>query len=825
MIKILIIIFILTKVDVYSEQAVQLKRETNQSKEEISKTEQKTLQNKRFSFPNFSAKAAIDYLETEPNGSLSEANALSLVSIIEGSLYNKSDIDFFKVETTEYTKRSISISTTPRTAYYEADLYVGVWSSDGTKLAGFVSNTNESRSVNLWLPEGTTYISIVNGQGLLDNFEGNLTYYLSIGPETTTNWVEIEPNNLFSSVLESETTMEGHLHTKDDLDSFVIDLPELDTITIEFWTSARTRYYESTINVTVVDQSGSVIGGFSSNSATRVSRRLNAGPGSIYINIQNEQGLLANYEDNLIYYLKVTTTAPLSDKPDFVALDAYSSSESAGWGEEKNFYPIAGDTVYYHFTYKNDSNVQVSDVLIEFIEDGQGQEVRWDISTDEENAIYYYRKAPYGERRIEFVLDPNDEVSEEDELNNSLSFLSTGVHPLSIVKSYFSEGVEGTDPIVSDIKANGVEIVYKLEIENNSSQSKNIEWVKYLNGVQSGTAFSFTMDAVDKGVLSAGYMPNEPGWNEIISHLRLVNDPAIPVLKDTLRFYVNPPIKLIAEARTGSRRTLSPLRTRAGRTVRFDLFSFTLPDSSDRVQVSDYTWRVPASLGSVVGLGELDLTTVSGVSETIVFESAGARAEFDIITTPHSIARVAIEPPMATVSVGGRQNFRATAYDRYDNIVLGKNFGWHTVGDIGTINSRTGDFIAASQPGEGYVIAVVNQVLVFSDSDAAVQGSGKVTVKSSAPIEFALYQNHPNPFNPETIIPFQLTEPGYITLSIVNLNGQEIRSLASGFHATGFHQVLWDGKDNDGRQMGSGVYIAVLSSGKLVKTSKLTIIR
>jgi hypothetical protein len=74
------------------------------------------------------------------------------------------------------------------------------------------------------------------------------------------------------------------------------------------------------------------------------------------------------------------------------------------------------------------------------------------------------------------------------------------------------------------------------------------------------------------------------------------------------------------------------------------------------------------------------------------------------------------------------------------------------------------------------------------------------------PQDFALGQNFPNPFNPQTRIQFTLPADGQTSLSIYNVTGQRVRSLADGFHRAGLYLVTWDGTDEAGRAVASGTY-------------------
>ncbi len=78
--------------------------------------------------------------------------------------------------------------------------------------------------------------------------------------------------------------------------------------------------------------------------------------------------------------------------------------------------------------------------------------------------------------------------------------------------------------------------------------------------------------------------------------------------------------------------------------------------------------------------------------------------------------------------------------------------------------------------------------------------------KMTIPAEFSLRQNYPNPFNPETHIKYSLPEPADITISIYDVNGHLVRTLVSGEMVPGVHSVKWNGRDNNGKKVVSGVY-------------------
>ena len=95
----------------------------------------------------------------------------------------------------------------------------------------------------------------------------------------------------------------------------------------------------------------------------------------------------------------------------------------------------------------------------------------------------------------------------------------------------------------------------------------------------------------------------------------------------------------------------------------------------------------------------------------------------------------------------------------------------------------------------------------------------------SLPTEFSLKQNYPNPFNPSTTINFAVPRAGEITLKIYNLQGQLLRTLASGNVPAGWHRVVWEGTDAKGSRVASGIYVYRLEAQGYVISRKLTLMK
>lgn len=91
----------------------------------------------------------------------------------------------------------------------------------------------------------------------------------------------------------------------------------------------------------------------------------------------------------------------------------------------------------------------------------------------------------------------------------------------------------------------------------------------------------------------------------------------------------------------------------------------------------------------------------------------------------------------------------------------------------------------------------------------------------TTPVGFELYQNYPNPFNPTTIINYELPLAGHVTLKVYNTLGQEIRTLVNSAQPIGSHQSIWDGRDNRGKVVPSGLYFYRLQAGAVMETRKM----
>lgn len=125
---------------------------------------------------------------------------------------------------------------------------------------------------------------------------------------------------------------------------------------------------------------------------------------------------------------------------------------------------------------------------------------------------------------------------------------------------------------------------------------------------------------------------------------------------------------------------------------------------------------------------------------------------------------------------------------------------------------HSGTARSASSGGGQPIVVLESMVVGIGDNPALARG-------------FALRQNYPNPFNPETSIEFTVPQNVNVSLVVYNTLGQKVRSLVNESRSAGTHTVKWDGRDNAGAKVASGLYIYTLRAGQVTMSKKMTILK
>ena len=112
--------------------------------------------------------------------------------------------------------------------------------------------------------------------------------------------------------------------------------------------------------------------------------------------------------------------------------------------------------------------------------------------------------------------------------------------------------------------------------------------------------------------------------------------------------------------------------------------------------------------------------------------------------------------------------------------------------------------------------------------EIGLSGESVVGVANSnlnIPHAFYVYQNYPNPFNPSTNIRYSLTKSDNVLINIYDINGNLISTLLNTRQNAGTHEVTWNGKNNSGLQVVSGVYLYKVQAGNSSKISKMILLK
>ncbi|MFQ5769788.1 MAG: FlgD immunoglobulin-like domain containing protein, partial [bacterium] len=157
------------------------------------------------------------------------------------------------------------------------------------------------------------------------------------------------------------------------------------------------------------------------------------------------------------------------------------------------------------------------------------------------------------------------------------------------------------------------------------------------------------------------------------------------------------------------------------------------------------------------------------------------------------------------------------------------------IGAVRDANLTTVHLITSSHKNGVAYTLTVNNVEDYAGNKITTNSQKQYTFNSNdfpevpgdkdgqTPTNFALFQNYPNPFNPETEIRFYLDESRKINLKIYNALGQLINTLVQDEMAAGFHTVVWDGTNENGLQVPTGVYIYSLELSRNVLKGNLLV--
>ena len=213
---------------------------------------------------------------------------------------------------------------------------------------------------------------------------------------------------------------------------------------------------------------------------------------------------------------------------------------------------------------------------------------------------------------------------------------------------------------------------------------------------------------------------------------------------------------------------------------------------------------------ALTGIEVGDTTPVLGLRGAIVDEETGLKVEGFRVT----VKNLSTDRAVASVTTPNEAGYRLTVVD----IETGRAA---QIGDILEISAQSLNPFIGVEP---------LRYIVTAEDVLRSRIQLPELVVYEIPSETQLLRNYPNPFNPETWIPYRLAEDAFVTLTIYDLNGQVVRTLDVGHQIAAVYEsrskaVYWDGRNGLGEQVASGVYFYHLSAGDYSATRKMLIIK
>ena len=122
-------------------------------------------------------------------------------------------------------------------------------------------------------------------------------------------------------------------------------------------------------------------------------------------------------------------------------------------------------------------------------------------------------------------------------------------------------------------------------------------------------------------------------------------------------------------------------------------------------------------------------------------------------------------------------------------------------------------------------VAHFSTLVLYGESKGVPTGVDELSSITQIPKKFSLEQNYPNPFNPDTKIIYQIPKSTRVMIKIYNILGQEVRTLVDKEQRSGKYEVIWEGKNNLGNPLSSGIYVYQMKTKDFINTKKMMLIR
>jgi hypothetical protein len=241
----------------------------------------------------------------------------------------------------------------------------------------------------------------------------------------------------------------------------------------------------------------------------------------------------------------------------------------------------------------------------------------------------------------------------------------------------------------------------------------------------------------------------------------------------------------------------------------FNIFVFEYPIAGIAVDIKPQSWPNPLSTKSkgvlpvaILGTADFDVTTIDPVTVMLKGVAPLRWNIEDVRDTDYD----------CNTTTAGPDGYKDLTL-KFDNQTI--------VTALGSVND--GETIVLTITGELFdntQIEGFDCVLIKSKGKKHNQLVSDEATDIAMPIDYALFQNHPNPFNPTTTITFSLPEESDVSLKIYDMLGREVADLVSGRYSSGIHRISFDAQD-----LPSGVYVYKLNAGSFVAVKRMVIMK
>jgi hypothetical protein len=239
--------------------------------------------------------------------------------------------------------------------------------------------------------------------------------------------------------------------------------------------------------------------------------------------------------------------------------------------------------------------------------------------------------------------------------------------------------------------------------------------------------------------------------------------------------------------------------------------------------------RVFAFLAPVLTIAVLSTpSNVDAFIDTVIVTPASPTTEDDV-----SIEVSGYFPDACWLIEDESMDMHGTAID----IVIRARDSWQQPGDPCSLQPQevlyVYDYLAGILAEGTYTVTVIEDhhspretpdtsIIQFRVDTPTASDPGDI---GSIPHRFTLQQNHPNPFNTATTIVFSLDKTGYVSLVVYDLLGRKVRTIVDEDLSSGGHTATWDGKDDYGTDVTTGVYFYRLTTGNQISSRKMVLLK